>query len=44
MRCYLCESDKDVKYCKLCKHWLCKKCKKNYKGRIFAMIKEKLKK
>lgn len=35
-------SEKQVKYCKICKAFICKACNYNYPGRAIAAMKNKL--
>lgn len=42
-KCYYCDST-NTKYCSLCEHYFCDKCRKRYDKRIISMIKEKFKK
>lgn len=40
--CFICKGDYDVKWCRLCKHYLCNRCKNNPPKRLKAFFKEKL--
>jgi len=40
-KCLYCDST-DTKYCSLCGHSFCDKCRKKYPKRIVSMIKEKI--
>lgn len=40
--CFICGGNDTVKYCSLCKHYLCIHCKNNPPKRLIAFLKEKL--
>lgn len=40
--CFICKGSDDVKFCKLCQHYLCVHCKNNPPKRLLAFLKEKL--
>lgn len=42
--CHICQHIAFIKYCELCKHWFCDKCRKKYFSRGIAAVKEMLSK